>query len=54
MTKTAAVALIALAASLTPALAGGEGCNHARQASMSCAEGTAWDATTRTCVKLQS
>lgn len=54
MTKFAAVALIAYAASLTPAVAGGEGCNHAKQASMSCAEGTAWDAKARACVKLQS
>lgn len=54
MTKHALVALIALAASLTPALAAGDGCNHGKQASISCAEGTTWDAATRSCVKLDS
>lgn len=54
MTKFAVAALIAYAASLTPAVAGGDACTHAKQASMSCAEGTAWDEKLRTCVKLQS
>jgi hypothetical protein len=54
MTKFAAVAVIAFAASLTPVFAQAEGCNHGRQASMSCAEGTTWDAAKRACVKLQS
>ena len=50
----AGLAMIALAASLTPALAGGSGCHHDQQASMSCAEGPTWDAATKTCIKLQS
>lgn len=54
MSKHALVVLIALLASLSPALAAGDGCNHGKQASMSCAEGTTWDAATRTCIKLQS
>ena len=52
--KTALVILIAFAASLTPALAGGSGCHHDQQASMSCAQGTAWDANSKTCIKLES
>lgn len=52
--KHAIVILIAFAASLTPALAGGNGCHDDQQASMSCAQGTTWDVNTRTCVKLES
>lgn len=48
------VAALALAASLSPALAAGNGCNKDQQASMSCAEGTTWDAATKACIKLQS
>jgi hypothetical protein len=48
------VAVLAFAASLTPAIAAGDGCNHDQQASMSCAEGTTWDAATKACIKLQS
>jgi hypothetical protein len=54
MTKYASVALIALAASLTPGFALAQGCHHDQQASMSCADGTVWDAKARACIKLQS
>lgn len=54
MTKHAFAALIALAASVAPGLAFGNCSGHDKQAAMSCAEGTAWDSATRTCVKLQS
>ena len=54
MTKHAFAALIALATSVAPVFAFGNCSGHDKQASMSCAEGTAWDSATRTCVKLQS
>jgi len=54
MTKHAFVALIALAASVAPGFAFGDCTYQDKQAAMSCAEGTAWDAKTRTCVTVQS
>ncbi len=48
------VAALVLATSSLPALAGSSGCTHEKQAQMSCAEGTQWDSTTRTCVEMSS
>ncbi len=47
-------AALAVAAGLTPALALAQGCDHERQAQISCAEGQSWDATTRSCVTVGS
>lgn len=52
--KHAFAALIALAASVAPGFAFGDCTYHDKQASMSCAAGTSWDATTRTCIKVES
>lgn len=49
MTKTAAAALLALCATLTPAFAQ---CGHDSQQAMTCAEGTVFDADTNSCVKM--
>jgi hypothetical protein len=54
MMKHAFAALIALVASVAPGFAFGDCTGRDKQASMSCAEGTSWDATTRTCIKLGS
>ncbi|MCA0272727.1 MAG: adenylosuccinate lyase [Proteobacteria bacterium] len=54
MMKHAFAALIALAASVAPGFAAGDCNGRDKQASMSCAEGTSWDAATRTCIKLES
>ena len=56
MMKTTLAALIALAASLTPAFAerGERSCNDDKRASVSCAEGTVWNSARRACVSLQS
>jgi len=45
--------LAAAILTMTPAFAMAEGCSfgfHGQEASMSCAEGTSWDATSGTCV----
>ena len=45
--------LAAAILTMTPALAMAQGCSfgsHGQEASMSCAEGTTWDATSGTCV----
>lgn len=54
MMKHAFAALIVLAASVAPGFAFGDCGNHAKQASMSCVAGTAWDAKTGTCIKVDS
>lgn len=49
MKKLFALTCIAL---LTPGLAFAMGCNKSHQEAMSCAEGTAWDADSKTCKPL--
>lgn len=48
--------LAALALTLAPALALAEGCNYGKieQQAMSCAAGTSYDASTKTCVPTTS
>lgn len=48
------LAALAVAAGLGPAIAQGDCTGHDRQAQISCAEGQAWDAATRTCVTVGS
>lgn len=48
------VAALAIAASVAPALARSGGCNHEKQASMSCAAGQSWDAVKKGCVTPES
>lgn len=49
------VAALALIAGLAPAAALAQGCSHGdRQAQISCAEGQAWDATTKSCITVGS
>ena len=55
MLLKAIVTATALAASLTPALAGSGGCGHNdRQAQVSCADGKTWDAATQSCITVGS
>lgn len=49
--KTLAVAL-AILAGLAPAF--GQGCNHERQAQISCAQGQSWDDAAQKCVTVGS
>lgn len=51
MKALTALTFIAL---MTPGLALAMGCNKSHQEAMSCAEGTAWDADSRTCKPLAS
>ncbi|MCB2110773.1 MAG: hypothetical protein H6895_08470 [Defluviimonas sp.] len=54
MFRLSVAAALALAASLGPALAAAGGCNHDRQARISCAQGTTWDDATRRCITVGS
>lgn len=48
------LAALSLVAGLAPALAAAQGCDHDRQAQMSCAQGQAWDADAKRCVTVGS
>lgn len=49
------ITALALVAGLAPAAVLAQGCSHGeRQAQISCAEGTAWDAATQSCVTVGS
>jgi hypothetical protein len=49
------ITALALVAGLAPAAVLAQGCSHGeRQAQVSCAEGTAWDAATQSCVTVGS
>ncbi|MCB2127898.1 MAG: adenylosuccinate lyase [Rhodobacteraceae bacterium] len=47
-------AVFAVAATVSPALAGPDSCNHERQTQISCATGTVWDAATQRCLTVGS
>ena len=49
------IAALALVAGLVPGAVLAQGCHHGeRQAQVSCAEGSAWDAATQSCVTVGS
>ncbi|MGB3314824.1 MAG: hypothetical protein WBB85_10460 [Albidovulum sp.] len=49
------IAALALVAGLMPGALLAQGCNHGdRQAQISCADGTAWDVATQSCVTVGS
>jgi hypothetical protein len=54
MTMKLKTLLAALALTITPALAFAQCMGKHEQVTMSCAEGTQWDATTQTCVPTAS
>ncbi|MCV2865351.1 hypothetical protein [Defluviimonas sp. WL0075] len=55
MKTKAILAVFALFAAMSPALAVAEGCSHdQRSAEISCAEGSTWDAATQRCIVISS